>query len=422
MSEFEKEKQQDSIFPVITHIDEVKEAIKNSKEFVFNEVGNFIFSSYKITKENTFPDPNSFKTEEEKKNAQIRREIRGLVFDLKTGNLVSRTLHKFFNINEREETFQDKIKFEKENIFVLEKLDGSMVTPILDDGLIRFRTKLSYNNDFTQPIEKFVYGKTPLEKFDIEQSNILKFCQEWMKKGYTPIFEWCSPEARIVLDYQEASLNVIAIRKIKNGQYIQYPELKKSAEKFNLPFVKAWNFNVNSTTDLVKEIKKLENLEGCVLRFNDGRMYKIKSDWYIDIHKCKSFLKFNSLNENHVWGLIFDSRVDDTLSTLNSNEERHQLQEFNDQVWNIVEKKAKKIQNIVKEGKEKCPTKKEYVIYCKDVDSVEKRIYFLVYEGKDALKVLIDVCRHFINKNSTLDSAKKLLECEELIWIPFEQK
>ena len=208
----------EQLFPVINHIDEVKEAIKGSKEFVFNEVGNFIFSSYKITKENTFPDPNLFSNSEERKNAQIRREIRGLVFDLKTGDLVSRTLHKFFNINEREETLQDKIKFDKENIFILEKLDGSMVTPIMDGKLIRFRTKLSYDNDFTKPIENFVYGEIPIEKYEIEKSNLLKFCIEWMKKGYTPIFEWCSPEARIVLGKKKKKFK---IKKRLQGTFIE---------------------------------------------------------------------------------------------------------------------------------------------------------------------------------------------------------
>jgi RNA ligase len=415
-------KEEKEIFPTLKHIDEIKEAVKNSKEFVFNKVGNFIFSSYKITSGNTFPDPDTFTKEEEIRNAKIRREIRGLVFDSETGKLVSRTLHKFFNINEREETHESKIKFDQENVFILEKLDGSMVTPLLDNNLIRFRTKLSYNNDFTSLIEKFVYKDVPIEKFDISTSDLLKFSLEWINKGFTPIFEWCSPEARIVLDYKEPSLNVIAIRKVDTGEYVPYPEIKKSAESFNLPCVKAWEIKAETTTQLVKEIKKLEQLEGCVLRFNDGRMYKIKSEWYIDLHRCKSFLTINGLNESHVWGLVFDSKVDDTLSTLNSEEDKKKLQNFNDSIWDYVEKKTNKIQLQVEEGKKKCSTKKEYVEYCKDVDPVEKRVLFLVFEGKDPQKVIIDVCRGFITKNSTLDSAKKLLECQDLIWTPFEEK
>jgi hypothetical protein len=30
---------------------------------------------------------------------------------------------------------------------------------------------------------------------------------------------------------------------------------------------------------------------------------------YIDIHKCKSNLKYNNFNETHVWSLIFEEKM-----------------------------------------------------------------------------------------------------------------
>jgi len=60
----------------------------------------------------------------------IRRECRGLIFDAKTGELLSRRFHKFFNINEKEESMLENMTDLSGGHIILEKLDGSMIGTI----------------------------------------------------------------------------------------------------------------------------------------------------------------------------------------------------------------------------------------------------------------------------------------------------
>jgi RNA ligase len=64
----------------------------------------------------------------------IRRECRGLVFD-KNGWILARRFHKFFNLNEREETLARNVDFSKPHS-VLAKIDGSMISPVIINGEI----------------------------------------------------------------------------------------------------------------------------------------------------------------------------------------------------------------------------------------------------------------------------------------------
>ncbi len=48
----------------------------------------------------------------------------------------------------------------------------------------------------------------------------MDFFAEWINKGYTSIFEWVSPEYPIVLQYNQASLTLIAIRHNITGNTI----------------------------------------------------------------------------------------------------------------------------------------------------------------------------------------------------------
>lgn len=56
-------------------------------------------------------------------------------------------------------------------------------------------------------IEQHIYGHNDISKFPkfgeksdkVKHQNILDFCYYWVTRGFTPIFEWCSPKAKIIL-------------------------------------------------------------------------------------------------------------------------------------------------------------------------------------------------------------------------------
>lgn len=154
-------------------------------------------------------------------------------------------------------------------------------------------------------------------------------------------------------------------------------------------------------------------------RFEDGRMYKIKSSWYSDIHRCKKHLKWNSLSENHVWHLVLDGKVDDTLPTLDTDEEKKQLQAFNDKLLQAIEKRCVEIENLglnfevinntdtVAEAKKLYKDKKQFANYAKSYDRFLQQILFKVYSGTPSEDAIISALRQALSKK--LEIARTIL-------------
>lgn len=104
-------------FPRITHLDEIRTAIAGADEFIIAERDWGYVVNYLVNMKDTFPPVETV-------NDAIRREARGLIFD-RDGSLISRPYHKFFNVNERDETQAHLIDLSQPHR-ILEKLDGCL--------------------------------------------------------------------------------------------------------------------------------------------------------------------------------------------------------------------------------------------------------------------------------------------------------
>lgn len=288
-------------FPHITHIDDVLPAIKDSPEFIVAEKDGYKVVNYVVATHDTFPDIHGMYTltgpVDPVLNA-IRRECRGLVFDL-DGKLINRRYHKFFNVNERDETAIHKIDWSRPHV-ILEKLDGSMVSPCFVHGHLRWMTKMGIT-DTSMEAEAFVASRP----------DYVELARYYLANGFTPVFEWCSNKNRIVLDYPEDRLVLTAMREVHFGNYLLQDALEAIGERYGIPVVKVWNAFGNHDI-LVGAIRQWEGIEGVVVRFDDGHMVKIKSDWYVRIHKVKSLLG----QERDVVALILNNELDDMLPVL----------------------------------------------------------------------------------------------------------
>lgn len=201
-------------FPKIESLDDVLPAIEGRDEFIVAKREHYTVVNYLVVMDDTFPEVktaggSALMREEATRHKAIRRECRGLVFG-NDGKVISRRLHKFFNVNERDETQADKIDLSKPHV-ILEKLDGSMITPIpIGDG-IRWGTKMGVT-EVALGAEEFV-AKNP------QYQELARWC---IDNGKTPIFEWVSRKQRIVIDYEEDDLILIAIRDNITGEYMPY--------------------------------------------------------------------------------------------------------------------------------------------------------------------------------------------------------
>ena len=114
---------------------------------------------------------------------------------------------------------------------------------------------------------------------------------------------------------------LLHVRHIKTGSYIPYndPDLTALVEKYNVKRLSPLNLKQTEkgTLDIdsvLEDLKVIEDIEGYVMQFNDGRMIKIKSDWYNAQHRAEA-----GLRERDVVKMFLDGTLDDVKGALKTD-------------------------------------------------------------------------------------------------------
>jgi len=288
-------------FPIITDISQILDVVRGRDEFVVAEREGFTVIDYQVMMPDTFlPITDEI--------SALRRECRGIKFGV-DGKILARPFHKFFNLNERDEALETNIDW-SQNFTILDKLDGSMIHPILlvgeyDQGVdpIIFCTRMG-NTDIAQDAHRFCENHTKI--------NYFSFCRYAIGLGYTPIFEWCSMSNIVVIAHRDPKLILTAMRHMETGEYLTPKKMWTLAAPYGIPIVDSWKGDFEGISKFVSYVKDLVGEEGYVFRFDDGRMYKTKSDWYVRIHKAKDQIAF----EKNIIKLILHNDIDDILPDL----------------------------------------------------------------------------------------------------------
>ena len=197
-------------FPEIRTINDVLPHIEGREEFIVAEREFGTVINYAVAMTDTFdiyPAGYGGRLSTYDPGGAMRRECRGLIFDTE-GKIMSRPFHKFFNVNEREETQTSDIDMSQPHV-IMEKMDGSMIRPILVNGQLRLATKMGVTDVAMQA-----------EAFMAKNTKYKDFCVWCVSKGLTPIFEWTSPFNQIVLPYEEDMLTLLAVRENVTGHYL----------------------------------------------------------------------------------------------------------------------------------------------------------------------------------------------------------
>ena len=189
-------------FPEIRSIHDVLPHIEGRSEFIVAERDFGTVINYVVAMADTFDmaGPDDL-------GGAIRRECRGLKFH-PDGTIGARPFHKWFNINEREETQQHVVDLSLPHV-IMEKLDGSMIHPMMVDGNVRWMTKMGITEVALQA-----------EEFVAENTKYLDFACWCITNKLTPLFEWCSRKQKIVIDYPEDKLVLLAVRDNVTGEYL----------------------------------------------------------------------------------------------------------------------------------------------------------------------------------------------------------
>ena len=373
-------------FPRIECLADVLPAIEGRDEFIVatREWGTVV--NYMVSMADTFPAV-------ENHMDAIRRECRGILF-YPDGRIMSRRLNKFFNVNERDETLAHKIDLGQPHV-ILEKLDGSMITPVFTEAGIRWGTKMGIT-EVSMQAEEFV-ARNP------QYAQFAEWC-ETMR--LTPIFEWCSRKQRIVVDYPTDRLVLIALRGTMTGEYKQYCDLVVLGNQFGIEVVRAYEGTTDNMEHLIAETRAIADAEGWIIRFDDGQMLKVKGDWYVRIHKTKD----NLIWEKNVVELLINEKMDDVKPYM-LEEDLKRVDSFETDFWiginGMVNWYEEYFQAMLVTGADRKQFAQRMMPYIPK-GSFLPQFVFGRFDGKDPRELIINHIKKNCGTQTKVDSVREM--------------
>lgn len=378
-------------FPHIEHIDQVRAAIADYPEFIVAERGPLLVVNYNVNLEHSFGDPHDL-------HAQIRRECRGLKFDRDSGHIVARPYHKFFNTSEREETQVHHLSLDQPHS-ILEKLDGSMIHAVPVGDTFRFCTKMGMT-DVCVPVERFVDS----------HPQYMDMVRDMHELGYTAIYEWCSPQQRIVIDYDQDQLILTAVRDTVSGQYWNYDRLCAVAQEYDVPVVAQLPGTMASMNHLIEHTRGLQGFEGYVVRWHSGHMVKIKADHYVLLHRTKDQIRL----EKNIIDILINEGADD-LKPLLDQRDFDRFVEFENRFWRGVDVVVDQLQDLYQQGQQ-YQSRRDYAVEFVNCQPHHVRpLLFGMRDGVDARQLVVEAIRGSTGTQTRVDSNRWLWNNE--VWV-----
>jgi RNA ligase len=386
-------------FPVIRNIDDVLPHIEGRDEFVVAERDYGTIINYAVAFEDTFPPIKvaggsaRMRAERALTNA-MRRECRGLIF-YPNGIIMSRSFHKFFNLGEREETLPDRIDLSQPHV-VMEKLDGSMIRPVVADGYVRLGTKMGVT-EVSMNAETWLTAQS-----DYNQKML--FLQKMIAENKTPIFEWCSRKNQIVLDYPNDNLILTAVRDNFTGEYLPFGQ--------DVPFdvVPVYGSLEGNLADYISKHRADEGREGFIIRFiggeSNGQMFKGKNDWYVRIHKVLDRVRF----DRHIVELILTEKLDDAAPLLPQHESdrvREFADRFGKQLHQLVEKYERYWNTVAASGLDRKRYAQEWMPTIKSNDPFAVAYVFGRFGDRDGRTMILDHIQKHTSTNTKWNECAK---------------
>jgi len=368
-----------SLFPEIFDIDDVLPYIDTTSFRVIEKDCGHTYINYTQMGKHTFPslyvdcsddelmNGPDLSPDEWDRRAIVRRECRGIAFNTDTGILVSRPFHKFFNVGEREDMTVHELNFNRPHV-VMDKVDGSMIRPIPTLDGMRWGTKMGIT-------DTAMLAETWL----VDQDKYVELAYHCIEQGITPLFEYVSPENRVVVDYGNRNMTLLAARDKVTGEYLAQTLLEALGKRFDIPVVKTYDSVTGSPSEYVKSVRNSEDFdEGIVVAFPDGQRAKVKTETYSILHKVKEARR----TERTMVTAIFDGKIDDLLPLLPEDEAK-QVMAYNDRLYAAVRRLADDIDSMWGWSVQEFSAKKDLAIGTKDSHTqLERGALFALWDQK----------------------------------------
>lgn len=325
-------------------------------------------------------------------------EMRGLTFVFnKDGSLYKRfvLLEKFFNLNQVENSMYSVVRNYKIK-FISNKEDGSIASFIqLPNGKIIGRSKMGFDNSQANGISR-VY-KT--------NKHIKSFVDWCLSNDIIAVFEYVSPQNRIVLRYSKEELILLRLRDNKTGNHI---DIREHLDKISS--IKIANFEDDYTLDdLIEKSKTEAEREGWIVQFDNDHMVKIKTDWYRNLHSVYT----NDLyHEDKLIKLIIDEKIDDIICELKEDDHlRTRVDEIVSIIKKCIREKIDRIQDLYNVYKKLNSIKEFAINYYNNEDFSDTMKYI-----RNSEISLEDLAKDWIlKKTNRLEKAREFIENNKTI-------
>jgi RNA ligase len=269
------------MFPKISHLSDLVPFIERNSQIRVkpDERTGQTVVCYMVQDEDTFAG----------EHLSYERECRGITFD-SDGNISSRTLHKFFNVGERDDTQPHALSWENV-VRIMTKRDGSMISAVRHGSFFAFKTKKS----FTTPEAQCAAAVTDATRGGHDWINMM------LDRGLTPTFEITSPRFPIVILYEKDELTLLHVRETVSGRYLHEDELVALNSPFPIveneidKFYDDASRRVVSWEKLKTAAENETGIEGWVIQFADGEMVKLKTKWYCELHHSVTFTRWRDV-------------------------------------------------------------------------------------------------------------------------------
>lgn len=228
---------------------------------------------------------------ESPKTHPIVIECRSLILAYPEFDVVSRKFDRFFNYGEAPDLYAD---FSFDDAVVMEKADGSLIGVYHNPKTTRWEIS---TRGMAKAEGEHLFGGTWRQKVQEafgfkDEADFQKRCDDTFWRSFTYIFEYCSPENRIVTKYDEAHMVLTGVRCNITGEegdasIISSPYLGAIFGDLRVRAPKI--YSAENMDELIEYANSLPDLEeGFVVRCQlTNKRVKIKSKTYLVAHKLR---------------------------------------------------------------------------------------------------------------------------------------
>lgn len=264
---------------------------------------------------------------------EIVRECRGLVLDSKDWSIVAKPFRRFFNAGEYQ-TDDRKFNWDAE-VLCTTKEDGSLILLYNYKGKWYVNTRFSWADSL---VNDSVYTWTNLVKmgFNFDKANL--------NPEYTYIMECCSLFNKVVRHYTGVQIFLLSV--FHGETELTWDATKSIAIELGLETPKTAECRdiMDVQAVLAQEADKDTTFEGFVVRDCFNNRLKVKSPYYLILHK-----KFSNkvLTDELLWNIIHDDGGSEWLAYFPYDSEKiTNMKNRIDLLHNAIRKSYLKIQEI----------------------------------------------------------------------------